>query len=186
MSQKDADHSGRLGSLMGPVILCLVLSSSGAAYHYKNELKQLYKERTKDTPTEFRQTAAKHLVTNGDLTVSVLESGTVQAVKSIHIASEVEGQARIISIITEGSRVKKGDLLIELDASRFEDQINQQTISLESAKASLTEARESLAIQENQNQSDIKAGQLKIRFANIDQKKYIEGDWPQKNRSAEA
>ena len=171
---------------MGPAILCLVLSSSGAAYHYKNELKQLYKERTKDTPTEFRQTAAKHLVTNGDLTVSVMESGTVQAVKSIQIASEVEGQARIISIIPEGSRVKKGELLIELDASQFEDQINQQTISLESAKASLTEARESLAIQENQNQSDIKAGQLKIRFANIDQKKYIEGDWPQKNRSAEA
>lgn len=159
---------------------------AGAAYHYRDTLKRIYAERTKPASSKVKQIASSHLVSRGDLTVSVLESGEIKAVRSIQIASEVEGQARIINIVPEGSLVKEGDLLVELDSSDFEDRINQQEITVESAKATLTEAQENLEIQKNQNRSDIKAAELKVKFAKVDLKKYLQGDWPQQKRSAGA
>ncbi|MCD8534451.1 MAG: biotin/lipoyl-binding protein [Verrucomicrobia bacterium] len=50
----------------------------------------------------------------------------MSAVNETILRSEVDGTARVIYIIPEGSTVKKGDLLVELDASELIDRINQQ------------------------------------------------------------
>ena len=161
-------------------------ATAAVAYHYRDRIREILPTQTSQGQSVADLAAATHLVAMGDLTVSVLESGTIQAVKSIQIASEVEGQSRIISIVPEGSMVKENDLLVELDSSGFEDQINQPEITVQSARASLTEAEENLKIQRNQNESNIKTAELKIKFARVDLTKYLEGDWPQQKRSAEA
>jgi hypothetical protein len=48
-------------------------------------------------------------VQRGDFLISVVEGGTVEAVNEVIVRSEVEGIARIIFIVAEGSYVKKGD-----------------------------------------------------------------------------
>ena len=60
---------------------------------------------------------AYHTVKKGDFLVSVVEGGEVSSVKDTVLRSEIEGTARIIDIVPEGSIVKKGDLLVELDAA---------------------------------------------------------------------
>ena len=63
-------------------------------------------------------TSATFTAKQGPLTISVTESGTIQAREQVVIKSKVEGKTTILSLIPEGTMVKKGDVLIELDASQ--------------------------------------------------------------------
>jgi len=122
-------------------------------------------------------------VTRDDLLISVIESGSLKAKRSVEIKSRVEGSATIISIVPEGTFVKEGDNLVTLDSADLTERCTQQEISYESAKASWVQAQESKKIQESQNKSDINAGKLDVEFAVKNQNKYIEGDWPQQLRN---
>jgi multidrug efflux pump subunit AcrA (membrane-fusion protein) len=61
--------------------------------------------------------------------------------------SEVEGRATIISLRPDGSQVKKGELICELDSSAFKEKLVNQTITTRSAEASYQEPK--LALKEN-------------------------------------
>lgn len=118
---------------------------------------------------------AFHTVKRGDFTVSVVEGGTLAAVSELSIRNEVEGTARIIFIAKEGTYVKKGDLLVELDSAQAQDQVNQQEINFEKATNALIAAQLTLDIQRSQTNSDISAAQLKVYFAELDLKKFEQG-----------
>ncbi len=51
-------------------------------------------------------------VSRGDLVVSFTERGSVMAAKSEQIFCMVEGRSTIVSIVPEGTFVKKGDVLV--------------------------------------------------------------------------
>lgn len=121
------------------------------------------------TPEE---TEALFTVKPGDLLISVLESGKIQANKSVTLTCELEGQSTIISIVPEGSYVEEGDELVVLDSASLRDEIEQQQITAKSAESARTQAWEALEIQKNQNDSDTKAAELARDFALIDLKKY--------------
>ena len=118
---------------------------------------------------------AYHEVRRGDFTVSVVEGGNLAAVSEVSIRSEVEGTARIVHIVPEGTYVKKGDLLVELDSAQAQDQVNQQQINFEKAKFAVEQAIAQLEIQKSATNSDFLAAQLKLQFAEIDLQKYMQG-----------
>ena len=118
------------------------------------------------------------MVKRGDLTISVTESGSIKAVNTKDIKSEVEGRATIVNIVPEGTMitaedVNNGKVLVELDSSELKEQLSQREIELTSAEASYTDANESYLIQVKQNESDITAAELKMKFALMDLQKYI-------------
>lgn len=115
-------------------------------------------------------------VRRGDFTVSIVEGGTLQAVNEVGIRNEVEGTSRIIYIVPEGSYVQQGDLLVELDSSQAEDQFNQQQINFEKAQFALIQAQQQLEIQKSIVESDIRAADLKLRFAKLDLDRYLQGE----------
>jgi HlyD family secretion protein len=128
-----------------------------------------------DEPTSGLATfAAKR----GPLTISVLESGTIKAREQIIIKNEVEGRTSIIWLIDEGTLVKKGDLLVELDASTLEDDKIDQEILVQNAKAALINATENLAVVENQAKSDVELAELTLEFAKQDLEQYEQGLYP--------
>ena len=116
-----------------------------------------------------------YVAKRGDFTVSVIEPGTLTAISEVVIRSEVEGTARIISIVPEGSYAKKGDLLVELDSSQAQDQVNQQLISVEKARFAVTNAEAQLDIQRSATNVDYLAAKLKLDLAIIDRDKYEQG-----------
>ena len=117
-------------------------------------------------------------VKRGDLTISVTESGDIKAINSKDIKSKVEGMATIVNIVPEGTiitaeDVNNGKVLVELDASSLKEQLAQRKIDLAGAKALFADANETHLIQVKQNESDITAAELKVRFALMDFQKYI-------------
>ena len=120
-----------------------------------------------------------------DLVISVVEGGTLEAVNEVVIRNEVEGTSRIIFIVREGSYVKKGDLLVELDTAQAQDQLNLQQIAFEKAQFAQVQAEQQLEIQKSTVDSEVQAAELKVEFAQQDVKKYVEGGAQQERRNAE-
>lgn len=117
-------------------------------------------------------------VENGPLTISVTESGTIKPSEQEIIKSQIEGRTTILSLIPEGTRVEKGDLLIELDASDLQDRKVDQAIRSQNAEAAFIQARENLAVVKNQAESDIDTAALNLRFAREDFSQYRQGEYP--------
>jgi HlyD family secretion protein len=125
-------------------------------------------------------------VREGPLTISVTQAGTIKAKDQIILKNEVEGQAQIIFLIEEGTVVKEGDLLVELDASQLVDNRVDQLIQVQNSEATFISDRENLEVVKNQAESDISAAKLAAQFAQEDLKKYVEGDYPMLIKEAEA
>lgn len=96
--------------------------------------------------------------------------------KNAVLSSKVEGSTTIISIVPEGSSVKVGDLVCELDSSLLVNNATQQEIAVEKAKAALEQGKEALKIQEVQNETDVEAAKLKFKLAEIDLVKFRDGE----------
>ena len=125
--------------------------------------------------------AAAFTARKGHLNITVLEGGSVRAVESQEVKCEVRvgyQGIKILKIVDEGYEVTEDDIrtnkvLVELDSSDLQKQIVQQDIQYESAAANLTDAQQNYEIQLNQNLSDIKAAEQKVRFARMDFDKFL-------------
>ena len=116
-------------------------------------------------------------VMRGDLPVTVTQGGTLRAMESLDIKSEVEGNNPILEIVPEGTVITDEDVankkvLVRLDSSGLEDKLASRKMSYEKEKANLTQARESLDIQKKQNESNKKAAELKVKFNRMELAKY--------------
>lgn len=116
----------------------------------------------------------------GPLKITVLEGGSIEALQSQEIRSEVKGGqgTKILKIVEEGYQVteedvKAGKVLVELDDAELRQRLTQQEIQFQSTVASLTEAIQGYEIQRNQNTSNIKAAEQKAQFAKMDMQKFL-------------
>jgi multidrug resistance efflux pump len=123
-------------------------------------------------------------VMRGDLPISVVERGNLKAANSIELKSEIEGSTTILMLIEEGKYVEEGDLLCELDATGMVEKRVSQEITRLNGEASWIQSTQNLEIQRSQNESDRAAAIRKLAFAEIDLKKYTEGDWLNEEQTA--
>ena len=117
--------------------------------------------------------------------VILQEKGELKASSSIDIKSEVGGRSTIISLVPEGSSVKKGDLLVELASDEIEERVQGEKIQVAAAEATFESAERQLEILKGQNESNIRKGELKLRLAKLDLEKYELGEWPKQKQDAE-
>ncbi len=115
----------------------------------------------------------------GPLDIKVLVGGSIEALESHEIVSEVRGEPiKILRIVEEGylvtdDDVKTNKVLVELDSSKIKQNLVSQDITFQSTASALTEAQQSYEIQLNQNKTDIKAAEQKARFALMEFEKYL-------------
>ena len=69
-------------------------------------------------------------VRRGPLIISVTESGTIKNREEVEIKSQVEGRASILTLVPEGTQVKPGDLLVELDSSKLTERLDLQELKV--------------------------------------------------------
>jgi HlyD family secretion protein len=129
-----------------------------------------------------------YAVKQGPLKISVSTYGGIQAREKITIKSKLEGRggATVLSLIDEGTKVKKGDLLIEMDASTIIERKLDQQLKVNNAEANFINGRENLAVVKNQAQSNIQKAQIAYDFAAQDLQKYLDGEYPNQLKEAES
>ena len=74
--------------------------------------------------------ASTHVITRGDLLVSVTEQGTLESSNNTEIKCRVRGDNVIISVIESGTIVESGDELLRLETLLIEEEINERTKGL--------------------------------------------------------
>jgi multidrug resistance efflux pump len=116
----------------------------------------------------------------GDLSITVLEGGALEALQSQEIRSRVKGRegVKILNIVEEGYRVTPEDvedglILVELDKSQLIDQRVNQEIAVETAEASYIERRAQFEMQLNENMTEINEFRQNMKFARLDFEKFL-------------
>lgn len=117
----------------------------------------------------------------GTFKVTVSGRGAIEAARRTNLLSLVKDQTTILSIVPEGTRVKKGDLVCELDPAPSWDRLTKQRIAARGADVPYRNAKRSrenaeLALKEYQegiyplDQSRIQ-GEIKLADSAIQQAK---------------
>jgi HlyD family secretion protein len=131
------------------------------------------------------ETAARSHVTEGNMTISVLQAGELKPKKTKKIINETGRNAKIISIVDDGALVKKGDLLIELNSDDTKTQLLTDQSDVSNAQADLRKSEQDMAINTVQNNTDLASAKLAVSLAEIDLHRYEQGEFPQNVRSTE-
>lgn len=95
--------------------------------------------------TESSANVQTHVAKRGELLVTITEDGNLQSADNVDIKCEVAGGSTILWIVEDGKQVKEGEELFRLDSSQLEEQINQQRITYEKARASQIQAEKDYA-----------------------------------------
>ena len=106
-------------------------------------------------------------INKGTLAITVKERGNLESSKNEDAMSEVEGSTTIIKILPEGTRVRKGELVCELDSASLKDTLTNQKITVQQAEASYQNSM------------------LTREVAEIAKDEYIQGTYMQDIRQAE-
>ena len=77
--------------------------------------------------------------TRGSLRVSVTANGTLQPTRTVSIGSELSGTVARVQVDVN-DRVKKGQVLVELDASKFSDLVTRSKATVAAATAKVAQA----------------------------------------------
>ena len=144
----------RSGKALLIAILAIALAGGGGYGYYRYTLENGPKES--DQP--LLQT-----VVRGPFDHIVLEQGEVESSSNIDVNCEVKAKGTsgtpILWVIDEGTYVKKGDRLVELDASAFEDELTTQRIQVSGAE------------------STVISSDALVRTAEISLQEYLEGTY---------
>lgn len=79
-------------------------------------------------------------VTRGNLVLTVTANGTLQPTRTINIGSELSGTVLRVNVDVN-DRIKKGQVLVELDTAKLRDQILRAQAAVAAAKGKVEETR---------------------------------------------
>ncbi len=108
--------------------LFLIAISAGIYYTWSQ------KQQASAKPSYVTEAAAR-----GKLTLTVTANGTLQPTRTVNIGSELSGTvARVLVDVND--RVRKGQVLVELDTAKLNDQVTRSRAALNAAQAQLAQA----------------------------------------------
>jgi HlyD family secretion protein len=137
----------------------------------------------KDSTSAIEDRSRFYKVTRGELVVSLLAPGQAMARQTTSIICQAQGNDNKISwLIPEGTIVKKGAKLVEIEVTGIKDEILEQQVKVEEARADYEGALEDYEIQLSKNRSDLLEAKNKLELAELELEKYLKGDFPQKER----
>jgi HlyD family secretion protein len=117
-------------------------------------------------------------VKRASLQITVTERGSLESCKTIDGICEVGGQNKVVFLVPEGSRIKKGDVVCKLDDSEIKKNLAQQEIRVKQSLTRIETTRQDTEIQQNKSQNEIIAAKVDLALAELDQEKYEKGDYP--------
>jgi RND family efflux transporter MFP subunit len=124
-----------------------------------------------------------HKVARAVLHLDVVERGNVEAARHSDIMCTLRSRTKgsttastIKWVIEDGTAVKKGEKVLELDDSALQVELIVRTVDFEAARAALVKAEENLKLVRTQNDIDVQLGENALRIAEVRLKRVKEDD----------
>jgi HlyD family secretion protein len=124
-------------------------------------------------------------VQRGDLVVSILQAGELEAKRNVIIRNDMERETKIINIVEDGGMVRKGDLLIELDSRDLQDNVLTAKADFSQQQAELLRSQKEVEIADQKFSTDKQTAELAVQIAKLELQKYMEAEYNQIGKKAE-
>ena len=111
-------------------------------------------------------------VTRGEFTDSLEIRGEIKALKSIEVTAPAEaGDLQILKIASDGTKVNRGDPIVEFDNTKTEQDLAQHRSSLKYATADIEQARAQAKLTEEQDLTAVSKARFDLESAKLDASK---------------
>ena len=98
--------------------------------------------------------------------------GDVKALRSVIIAAPYSaGELQIVNLVANTTKVKKGDLLVEFDATTVKQKLAQDQSGVKSADAEIQHSRAAERLKEEQDLTDVMTAKFDVEKARMDASK---------------
>lgn len=94
--------------------------------------------------------------------------GTVEAVRSVTITGPQQIGGEIVYLVEDGTQVKAGDLVCQMENRETQDVIDQLAIAVENAKANMTKTKANLEMRYAQLDAQVQTNKVQTSIANLD------------------
>src|SRR5919108_271766 len=132
------------------LVLAVCTAAAGAAWYW-------YQSRAESGEVKYR--LAK--VERGPMAAAVVASGTLNAVTTVQVGSQISGQVKEI-YADFNTAVKKGQVIARIDPATYELRVNQTRADLDAAESAVAVARSGLVAQQAE------LGRVKITLADAE------------------
>jgi HlyD family secretion protein len=111
-------------------------------------------------------------VKRGEFIDSIQFRGEVKAMKSVTISAPAEaGDLQILKIVADGTQVKQGDVVVEFDKTKTEQDLAQHRSTLKSAQAEIDQAKAQARLTEEEDVTAVKKARFDVETAKLDASK---------------
>ena len=124
-------------------------------------------------------------VEQGPLVVTVRASGEVLTRDANRIIPRIKRTALVSYLVPEGSRVTKGEIIARFNPDDLDQRISEAEAALVDRELTVNSAKTDLEIQELDNNNTLKLAEQAVADAELELKKFSEGDEPKDLRNAE-
>jgi len=108
-------------------------------------------------------------VKRGEFVDSVQFRGEIKAMKSVTISAPAEaGDLQIVKIVADGTQVKQGDVVVEFDHTKTEQDLAQDRSVLKSAQAEIEQARAQARLTEEEDVTAVMKARFDVETAQLD------------------
>lgn len=145
---------------IGLLILIPVIALSGFAA-VANQGAAMAKKMSREALVK----ASVEEVTRGDIAIKVVETGSLEALQTVEVKSQVGGRVAKL-LVDEGDYVQQGDLIAVIDPKETENQVKQNRAQLDGAVSSVR--RIDVEIQQRRVTAQTNLNRAKIRVKQIE------------------
>ncbi|HET9306078.1 MAG TPA: HlyD family efflux transporter periplasmic adaptor subunit [Candidatus Sulfotelmatobacter sp.] len=111
-------------------------------------------------------------VKRGEFLDSAQFRGEVKALKSVTISAPAEaGDLQIVKVASEGTVVKPGDVVVQFDATKTEQDLAQFRSALKSAEAEIAQAKAQARLAEEENKTAVLKARYDVEGAKLEASK---------------
>lgn len=142
-----------------PVVILILVAASVAVFGVVG-----YSHHTPQVPT--------YQVKRDEFRDVLQFRGELKAMKSLTLAAPAEaGNLQIIKVVTDGSPVKKGDVIVEFDGSKNKHSLAQDQSVQKSSQAEIEQARAQARLTEEEDSTAVMKARYDVEVAKLDASK---------------
>ncbi|MGN0873402.1 MAG: efflux RND transporter periplasmic adaptor subunit [Victivallales bacterium] len=163
------------------IVLC-VLAGGGMVLYFA--MPGLFRSK-KSTKNESKAPDRIYPVKRGDMVIGIMLKGSVNAKTKHKLALEAPWGTKLIRVVDENKRVKKGDIVAEFEASDLILRVDDYKLTIEQTKKDLAIALEERAVLISTNKADIRSARDKVTDCEDAYSKYVRLEGPRDRDSVE-
>lgn len=109
-------------------------------------------------------------VTRGDFVDYIQIRGEIRPAKSVVLAAPLQagGELQIVKLVKQGSAVKKGELLVEFDATQLQQRLLERKSELKTAEGEIQQVVSQQKINAEQQQTELMKARYDVERAKLD------------------